>query len=1166
MTTHATTPIKPGFIVLHGNRSEDLAETLITWLTGNPLRPLEEEVVLTQSSGMAEWLKMELSHQAGICSAIKAELPARYVWRTYRQVLGPAAVPHESPLDKLPMTWRLMQVLPGLLANPVHAPIARYLEPDTTAGGTADTTRLLQLASQLADLFDQYQNHRIDWLEAWAAGRDELISPTGQPAPLAHEQRWQPALWRAVLATLSTDERGATRPALHRRVMARLRSGDDLAGRLPRRLVVFGISHIPPTQLELLAALAPHAQVVLAVPNPCRFYWGDIMEGRELLRSSRRRHKPRHGDVTAPAPNLEDMHLHAHPLLAAWGRQGRDFVRQLDAFDDAAATAQAFPLLKLDLFDDAPEAATTPMLARVQRRIRDLEPISERHDDAPLAPADRSIVFHIAHSPVRELEVLQDQLLALLAQGNLSPRDIVVMVPDVEAIAPAIQAVFGQYPRHDKRYIPFAIADLGAQADSPVIKAVDWLLALPAHRCGLSELVDLLEVPAIAKRFGIEQETLPLLTQWMAGAGIRWGLHAEHRAQLDLGACGDQNTARSGLRRMLLGYAAGTLADSPVDGGWNSIEPYVEVGGLDAELAGAFAHLLQTLEAWWDQCGQPATPQLWSARARTLLDALFKRVDDQDARALAALGDGLTHWVRACDQAGFAEEVPLAALRHGWMDALELPRLNQRFRAGGVTFCTLMPMRAIPFEVVCLLGMNDGDYPRRVPRSDFDLMAQPGMFRPGDRSRQNDDRQLMLEALLSARRQLYVSWTGLSVRDNSEQPPSVLVSQLRDYIESAWGKDALNNRTTTHPLQPFGRLYFEEQSPLLTYAREWRGAHDVVEAGVVESDELVDLTVPLDQKRLASFFRNPVSAFFKERLGVSFWNPDEEPADTEVFNFNNLENHNLIQSQIRHWPAPNRCEHLDSLIAARLDALQRAGELPIEALGENKKDELRGILMAMASAWSAVGKEWPHQGDRVPVHHTDDGVEVRDWVDAIHANDSDERCWVMLEASKVVESKAPDQPRPHKLLRPWIQSLLLAASGHEMHGRVVGQDGVLRIKPMPREEARASLETLLSVWKQGQLAPLPLPLKTALALAKSDDIGGKEYKAETAYEGSDYAEGASMAEVNDMCLARVFPDYETLRAAESPGGQHAAELARQVYGPMLAWAASHVLASGHNHD
>jgi exodeoxyribonuclease V gamma subunit len=188
--------------------------------------------------------------------------------------------------------------------------------------------------------------------------------------------------------------------------------------------------------------------------------------------------------------------------------------------------------------------------------------------------------------------------------------------------------------------------------------------------------------------------------------------------------CGDDNSALFGVQRMLMGYACGA---DPVDDAVSSgMSPYAEVGGLDAELAGSLAHLLQALIDWWQTCTQSATPKQWAERGRFLLAALFKPRDDNDRNALAALDLALNDWVRACDEAGFAETVPLAVARSAWLEALKAPRLAQRFRAGGVTFCTLMPMRAIPFQAVCLLGMNDGDYPRRSPRADFDLMGLPG--------------------------------------------------------------------------------------------------------------------------------------------------------------------------------------------------------------------------------------------------------------------------------------------------------------------------------------------------------------------------------------------------------------------------------------------------------
>ena len=1142
--------IQPGFIALHGNHTEDLAQAVIEWMHVHPLEPLEEEIILVQSSGVAEWFKMELARQTGICSAARVELPGRFLWRTYRQVLGPTEVPKESPLDKLPMTWRLMKVLKDCQLTESFSSIRSYLQ-------SGEIKRLLQLSSELADLFDQYQNYRSDWLESWSSGDDVVRSQRdGQPVAIPAEQRWQAELWRALLAPLSQEQRSATRPGLHRKVLDQLRIGSDFSDKVARRVIVFGMSHLPGATLETLAALSGHCQVMLAIPNPCRHYWGDIMEGRELLKAQRRRQKLRPGESGAP-PDFQDMHLHAHPLLAAWGRQGRDFIRQLDDYDDAPAAQQRFGMARIDFFDETVSTEQTPLLLRVQNSIRDLDPLDPHAVKMPIAPDDQSIAFHIAHSPVRELEILQDHLLALLTQDSLSPRDIVVMLPDVQSVAPAIRAVFGQYPRGDRRHIPFDIADLSARSSSPLLLALQWMLELPARRCGLSELVDLLAVPAVAARFGIRAESLPQLTQWMSGAGIRWGLNLEQRQQLGLAACGEQNSAWFGLQRMLLGFASGTL-----DGGngWNDIEPYTEVGGLDAELAGALAHLLQVVLDWWSLSEHETTPNAWCHGARSMMASLFKPVDETDTKTLGALDAALSNWLTACAQAEFDDPLPFEALAYAWLEALDMPGLERRFQAGGVTFCTLMPMRAIPFQVVCLLGMNDGDYPRRSTRSDFDLMGLPGQFRPGDRAGQHDDRQLMLEALLSARRVLYVSWTGRSVRDNSEMPPSVLISQLRDYIRASAGEQALKQCTFEHPLQPFSRSYFESDSALFTYADDWRAMHDadlVQEVSEPLPGFQPDPSVAMTLQQMTRFFRNPVSAFFKERLGVAFREQVEEAADTEAFKFNPLETYGLISEQLAQWPVRQESADLHGLIDSGLSALQRSGVLPMGALGEVKQDELKGTLGAMADAWQHCAAEFAKLEPSIPVEYLQDGMVVRDRIDGLRSSSNGQMIWLDFDAGKLLEKEKT--PRSYKLLGSWLRSLIASANGVEIGGRLVGLDGVVTILPISTDHAKEQLDVLFGIWREGLSDPLPLPLKTSLTLAKQIKTD-KEQKYEETYEGGGDDFSNEMAEVTDMCLARLFPDFEALLLGKTLEDSRLYELASMIYVPMLAWIEQSVSA------
>jgi exodeoxyribonuclease V gamma subunit len=1151
--------ISSGFIALYSHRSERLADTLTGWLRAHPLDPLESEVVLVQSNGMAEWIKIELARQSGVCAATRVELPSRFLWRTYRQVLGTDHVPPDSPLDKLPMTWRLMALLPGCLEDPVFKPVAGFLRGD-------EPDRLLQLASRLADLFDQYQIYRPDWLQDWAAGRDVLRKSAGSDA-LAEDQLWQAELWRRVLATLDDSQRQATRPALHARALAHLQSGLPLASAVARRVSVFGMSHMPGQLLEMLAALATHSQVMLAVPNPCQYHWGDIIDGREWLQAERRRHAYR-GEALASLP-LAQMHLHAPTLLAAWGRQGRDFIRQLDAFDDLQAAQQLTQWPRLDFFDDVPGEDGTRLLAQLQRRIRDLEPSSGGAAPEALTAGDPSLVFKIAHSPVRELEVLHDQLLQWFhtppGDQPVSPRDVVVMVPDIETMAPAIRAVFGQYKRADARFIPFDIADLGAQAISPLIHAHEWLLALPQQRSRMSELVELLEVPALAARFGLNEDGLPTLLRWMAGSGIRWGLSAEHRAGLGLGMCGDDNSALFGVQRMLMGYACGA---DPVNVDAPGATPYPEVGGLDAELAGSLAHLLQALIDWWQTCTQEAKPAQWAERGRALLAAMFKPRDDNDRNAIAALDQALTDWVRACVEAGFAEAVPLAVARSAWLEALKTPRLEQRFRAGGVTFCTLMPMRAIPFKAVCLLGMNDGDYPRRSPRADFDLMGLPGMSRPGDRSRRDDDRQLMLEALLSARQVLYVSWSGRSVRDNSEQPPSVLVSQLRDEIDLLWGKGTAGRLTTEHPLQAFSRTYFEEDSGLQTYAKEWRAAQSAYPAGVVSDREAlaekpsrsetaltgssVDLLPPLESAQgvpvitltqLTRFLRKPVGGFFRERLQVHLEDERSELHDEELFGLAGLDLYQLIDHELQHVPTELSADTLPAHVQQVVQRLRQAGALPLAGVGKLAAEHLKARLQAMLGAALRERQVYPEAAERLLVDWAHPQVALQDALGDVRVGEGGQMS-LHLRASDLanLKTKTP-QAHPDKLIDIWLLSLAAAAMDQPLRCVVVGRNAVLRMAQPDPEAARAQLTALLAVWAEGMCWPLPLPPGVALQWLKDPD---NPNALADAYEGSDFKRAEKD---KDPALARTYATVEDL--LETGAFER---LAQTVYAPLKAWA------------
>jgi len=1115
--------ITPGLLILHGNQMELLRSAVFDWLRKHPLGALEEEVFLVQSNGVAEWLKIALAEDLGVCAATRVALPARFMWEAYRGMLGRERVPTRAPFDKDPLTWRLMRLLPTLLQQDGYAPLARFL-------ADGDAERRLQLAERVADLYDQYQVYRADWLEDWAAGRDVLRRASGEALPLAPEQRWQACLWRAVHESLPPEQRWSGRATIHQQFLAAV--GQDLApaARLPRRVVLFGMSTLPYQTLQAVAALARHTQVLFAVPNPCRFYWGDIIEGRELLKAARRRQPLRAGPDLGALP-IEELHAHSHPLLASWGRQGRDFVRMLDEFDNQDPPAQGSDgvHLRVDLFADD-DGAT--LLAQAQAAVRDLVPLAEHPHVAPLA-SDRSIEFHVTHSVQREVEVLHDQLLSWFAHDpTLRPRDIVVMVPDIDTFSPAIHAVFDQHRRLDARHIPFEIGDVRDRSVNPLLVSLEWLLRLPQQRCRQSEVRDLLDVPAVAQRFGLSDEDLPILGRWIEGAGVRWGLDREHRAGLGLGMAGEQNAWIFGVRRMLLGYASGAGAS------FGDIEPYAEVGGLDAALAGSLAQLVDCLLTWRAALDQPRRPAEWGAAAREMLSCFYAASDEADRLTLAGLGEALQCWLETCAAAGFDEAVPLAVLREAWLNELDQPTLNHQFVSGGVTFCTLMPMRAVPFRVVCLMGMNDGDFPRRAQHADFDLLALPGMARPGDRSRRDDDRYLMLEALLAARDKFYISWVGRNVRDNSEQPPSVLVAQLRDYLAAGWDLD-LRERTTEHALQPFSRRYFQ-RGGLLTYAGEWRSAHGAQQDAAADSLPRHELEPDFVLKlaELASFLRQPARYFFRRRLGVVFADAAQVGEDEEPFALDALERYQIEDHLLDDSGEPEPIDQVRATLAARAARLAREGVLPIGLLGRMWQEQLVSSLTPVRTEWLRLGARFPQAAPKLAVSFELDGVPLDDWIDRLRSNAEDgdgQTAWLLQLSSRVLDRHG--KPRGDKLIGPWLRQLASAAAGSPVAGYLVARDAVLEMAPLSQDDSLAVLRDLARLWRANMDRALPVACRTALAqLAEADP--------RPVYDGGFELSG----EVEDLCLARLWPDFDALRSA---GGWP--ELAEELYGPLAHW-------------
>lgn len=1032
--------------VYHSNRL-DVLEALMEFIVERERLddPFEPEMILVQSTGMAQWLQMTLSQKFGIAANIDFPLPASFIWDMFVRVLP--EIPKESAFNKQSMSWKLMTLLPQLLEREDFTLLRHYLTDDS------DKRKLFQLSSKAADLFDQYLVYRPDWLAQWETGH--LVEGLGEA------QAWQAPLWKALVEY--TDELGQPRwhrANLYQRFIETLESATTCPPGLPSRVFICGISALPPVYLQALQALGKHIEIHLLFTNPCRYYWGDIKDPAYLakLLTRQRRHSfedrelPlfRDSENAGQLFNSDGEQDVGNPLLASWGKLGRDYIYLLSDLESSQ---------ELDAFVDV-----TPdnLLHNIQSDILELEnravagvnieEFSRSDNKRPLDPLDSSITFHVCHSPQREVEVLHDRLLAMLEEDpTLTPRDIIVMVADIDSYSPFIQAVFGSAPAD--RYLPYAISDRRARQSHPVLEAFISLLSLPDSRFVSEDVLALLDVPVLAARFDITEEGLRYLRQWVNESGIRWGIDDDNVRELELPATG-QHTWRFGLTRMLLGYAM-----ESAQGEWQSVLPYDESSGLIAELVGHLASLLMQLNIWRRGLAQERPLEEWLPVCRDMLNAFFL----PDAETEAAMTLIEQQWQAIISEglgAQYGDAVPLSLLRDELALRLDQERISQRFLAGPVNICTLMPMRSIPFKVVCLLGMNDGVYPRQLAPLGFDLMSQKP--KRGDRSRRDDDRYLFLEALISAQQKLYISYIGRSIQDNSERFPSVLVQELIDYIGQSHylpGDEALNcdesearvkaHLTCHHTRMPFDPQNYQPGN-LQSYAREWLPAAS--QAGKAHSEFVQPLpftlpeTVPLET--LQRFWAHPVRAFFQMRLQVNFRTEDSEIPDTEPFILEGLSRYQINQQLLNVLVEQDDAERLFRRFRA-------AGDLPYGAFGEIFWETQCQEMQQLADRVIACRQP----GQSMEIDLACNGVQITGWLPQVQPDG-------LLRWSPSLLSVAQG-------MQLWLEHLVYCASGGNGESRLfLRKDGEWRFPPLAAEQALHYLSQLIEGYREGMSAPL----------------------------------------------------------------------------------------------
>ncbi len=871
------------------NRVEILYEQLRDILFDkNQTNLFTRRIIIVPSPAMKSWLMLRMAQDPKLGFATGMRVV--YLDEALEILSNELCIDEEE--TRIPSHLELSFAIENLIRSKLESqdnvwiPIKKYV---SSGSQRKKDKRLAAFSDELARLFSKYGKYGGEALLEWNENR---------------YPQWQIALWKELYHTNPSWSYP----------YKKLESNRCNPQKFDYQIHLFALSFISQLDYRFMEKISKTYPVHFWMMSPCQAFWSDLISDKE-----KKKLKERWKDKNANKNQLEDLEEYlreCNPLLANFGRLGRQMAMQIE--ESHAITNSLFELPETvenieqyqdTFFDDVVYSSNkTPfnILQGVQADLASLR-TPKPENRIPLLQNDSSIQVHSASSRLREIEVLHNNLLEIIHKHSkdskpITPNQMIVMAPNIMDYEPYIKMVFGS----EDSKLDYQIMDLPMQSQNPVAQVFVQLISLPLTRWEVSKVFALFEQPAFHLRHGLKREDLETLREWLKKTGIRWAENQDHRAEifqrdhgLSKSNASQTGTWEEGWQRLLHAFVV------------EDEELKLEFG--KSEMAGKIIGIFKSLRSdlsMLDERNQFTLDQ-WADFLRCLAESYLSSTIDKEAF------DGLLNLFQRIKEASKNlrdKKFSFASVRKRLLNAMEQKDYSYRdTHLHAVKFCSMLPMRAVPAQVIVLLGMDEGAYPRREVLLSLNLLTNnpKADYSP---SQTDYDRYLFLEALLSARQYFHISYCNYDPSDPKSIPPAIIVTELLNYLDQAFdlkGKKPSELNHMHHPFNSFDAQYFIKGSSIKSFsqhaynlAQSYYGLQKLDNHKVVESfPEMTASAIPeskvITLEELSRVIFHPMRKYLSHKLDIFFeWKDNRILDDLEIFEISRKDRTSILERSL----------------------------------------------------------------------------------------------------------------------------------------------------------------------------------------------------------------------------------------------------------------------------
>lgn len=887
--------------------------------------------------------------------------------------------------------------------------------------------RAFRLARTLADLFEQYFVYRPNMMERWQSGQHVTEDP--------HEL-WQFEIFRKL------DEKKKFRgfAQLFNEKCEKAPENNNY----PKELILFGVSIMNKYQLDMFRNLSHLFPVHLFAMTPSEEFYQQSDQKRAFL-------------------DLEENNGEFDTLFGRFCAASLDFL----------SFTLENPAEEEDCFEDPGEKS---LLSLIQKDI--LHDAEEPEN----SKADDSVRIVSCRDKMREIEVVKDTLLELFNDDKtLKPEDVAVMAPKINDYVPYITAVFGCTDPQDKTFIPWVVSDRSFSSESRMAATFLELLRLMRSDFAKSKVFSVFRSPFVRAKFNIDEKTAGEIEKIISESGVRHGLDAASNGG------NAQNTWEFGLSRIMMSSAMPFSEDGEC---FEDILPMKYLSKEDSDNIFSFMTFAKELFRCSARLPLLKTPLDFKNKLEEMLDFFFAfdKSDRNACEEMRRIRNIIDDFAEIAEKS--APEISFDALMQYLEDELGREQSGRGFLSANVNFCSLKPLRALPFRVIYLVGMGNGEFPRSENRYAFDLTQKENLKEqnaPRPRSVRENDKYLFAEAIVSARDKLIISYEAKDFSEDSKKHRSAAlpVQTLEKYIEKKTGVKP-EELEIKYPVQPFSDEYFKE-GKFKTYSQKDfeiakamfhveqntrdPDATQVSEQNAVSCGNTENEVIELED--FAAFFKDPIKIYFKKILKTVFPDDTEDTGDEELFEYQSgLPSYKIRDAYLKMAQTmPEKFQNKDLFEKAFIKRMREEGNIPFGVFGEETLKELLNARLKIkdkeygfnmpALAENIAGKEL--ECESISLYFNDLRVELNGIVKNIERDPACDRMILVLP------TKFEDKHKMEVLVR----HLAANAAGIAVKTHFSCRAKQIILENMTAEEAESALSTFVRLWQYSK-SKIPL--------------------------------------------------------------------------------------------